>query len=289
MKKAFVTIMIFTSVFFLLNFLCWAEEVEKKLDENVQKEFRTEMRDNIQEPFRQLERDNGRVIRELFDMIRQQNEAIRQLREEIFRLSRMIEERMPMPLPQSQIRRGEGRPPRRLEERPKEEYRRPDEQRFNRLREPEKPMEIDSEIRNLEDKVRREPNNIDARMKLARLYEDRGKIESAIEQYKIVTKIKPDFNPPYTAIQRLEARQREIRPAEEFNIGEVISSSIEGVTIKTIEGEIVTFKVPKVMKENGVLAPNKEIGDRANDLKKGEIVKIFWTYIEGEKIIRRIE
>ncbi|MGB9595263.1 MAG: tetratricopeptide repeat protein [Candidatus Poribacteria bacterium] len=290
MKRAFMITMAFIFILFSLNSFCLAEEAEKKPQEEANVEYKAEAREAFKEPVREFERerDEGRIFRELFDMIRQQNEEIRQLREEIFRLRKLIEERMPVPQPL--IRRGEGNPPRRLDEgQPREEYQRFDEQRLDRPREFERPMEIDSEIRNLEDKVRRDPNNIDARMRLARLYEDRGKIESAIEQYKIITKIKPDFNPPYTAIKRLEARQRESRPEEEFNIGEVISSSIEEVTIKTLEGETVTFKVPKVRKDDGTWAPNKEIGDRANALKKGEKVKIFWNRVEGEKIIRRIE
>lgn len=291
MKRVFVITMAFVFVLFLLNSMCLAEEAEKKSDEKAKIEPKMEIRE-FPEPVREFERDESRILYELRDMIRQQNEEIRQLRDEIFRLRRMIEERMPIPQPQ--IRRGEGRPPKRLDEgRPREEYQRFDEKRTERPKEferpLERPMEIDSEIRNLEDKVRRDPNNIDAHMRLARLYEDRGRIESAIEQYKIVTKIKPDFEPPYTAIRRLEARQREIRPEEEFNIGEVISSSIEEVTIKTLEGATVTFKVPKMRKDDGTWAPNKEIGDRANALKKGEKVKIFWNMVEGEKIINRIE
>lgn len=283
MKRTFIITMALAFALFLSNSLSLAVEAEKKPQEEAKVEHKAETRETLKEPIREFERDEGKILRELFDMIRQQNEEIRQLREEIFRLRQIIEGKMPMPQPQ--IRRSEGRPPRRLDEgRPREEY-----QRSDRPREFEKPSEIDSEIRNLEEKVRRDPNNIDARMRLARLYEDRGKIESAIEQYKIITKIKPDFDPPYTAIKRLEARQREFRPEEEFNIGEVISSSIEEVTIKTLEGETVTFKVPKIKKDDGTWAPNKDIGDRANALKKGERVKIFWNRVEGEKIIRRIE
>lgn len=295
MKKIFAVIIAGLFALLLINSLSLSEESEMKPDEKAKIEAKIETKDAIKEPVKEMEKecDDERlekregherdIYRELFEMIRQQNEEIRQLREEIFRLRRMIEERMPMPQPQ--IRRGEGNPPRRFEgERPREDY-----QRFDRPREFERPMEIDSEIRKLEEKVRREPDNVDAHMNLARLYEDKGMIESAIKQYRIVTRIRPDFDPPYTAIKRLEARIREFRPEEEFNIGEVISSSIEEVTIKTLEGDTITFKVPKIRRDDGTWAPNKEIGDRANALKKGEKVKIFWNRVEGEKIIRRIE
>lgn len=288
MKRAFTIAMAFVFILFLSNTFCLAEEIEKKPQEEAKVEYEAETVETLKEPIGEFEGDEGRILRELFDMIKRQNEEIRQLREEIFRLRQIIEQRMPIPQPQ--IRRSEGRPPRRLEEeRPREEYGRPYEQRYDRPRESERPSEVDSEIRNLEDKVRRDPNNIDARMKLARLYEERGKIESAIEQYKAITKIKPDFNPPYTAIQRLEARLKKMQPEEEFNIGEVISSNIEEVTIKTLEGETMTFKVPKVRKDDGTWTLNKEIGDRAKALKKGERVKIFWNRVEEERIIRRIE
>jgi hypothetical protein len=142
---------------------------------------------------------------------------------------------------------------------------------------------MESEIRMLEEKVSKDPKNVDAHMRLAHLYDERGRIEAAIEQYKIVTKIRPDFDPPYAAIERLKARQRENQPKGEFNMGEVISSNMEYVTVKTFEGNTVAFRVPKVKKDDGSLVPKIDIPE------KGAGVRIFWNGVEGQKVITRIE
>jgi len=297
MKRAFVIMIVFMFTLFLLNSLSLAEEAEKKPEEKAKVETKIEIKEMGEEPIKETKEKIERVeirrteqgdykvegiaSRELFEMIRRQNDQIQQLREEIMRLRRLIEERL-----QPQVRRGEGEPSRRFEQdRPREEYQMREEQRY------ERPMDIDSEIRMLEDKVSRDPKNVDAHMRLAHLYDERGRIEAAISQYEMVTKIRPDFDPPYTALERLrgQRREREAQSSEEFNMGEVISSNMEEVTIKTLEGVTANFRVPRVRKDDGSWVPNMDIAQMAKSLDKGAKVKIFWNRVEDQKVIRRIE
>jgi len=270
MKRAFVFMIVFMFALFLLNSLSLAEEAEKKADEKAKVETKVEVYKIVKVSDKEIgeeqeneeleddddgeNEDEDRVAyRELFEMIRRQNDQIQQLREEIGRLRRLIEERL-----QPQVRRGEGE---------------------------QQPMNMDSEIRMLEEKVSKDPKNVDAHMRLAHLYDERGRIEAAISQYEMVTKIRPDFDPPYAALERLrnQRKEREARPEGEFNMGEVISSNMEYVTIKTFEGKTVAFRVPRVKKDDGSLVPMMDIPE------KGARVRIFWNGVEGQKVIRRIE
>jgi hypothetical protein len=186
-------------------------------------------------------------------MLKRQNDQIQQLREEIKGLRRLIEERL-----QPQVRRGENE---------------------------QQPMNMDSEMRMLEERVKREPNSVEAHMRLGELYSKRGKIDAAINQYEMVTKIRPDFDPPYAALERLrnQGKEREAQPEGEFNMGEVISSNMEYVTIKTFEGNTVAFKVPRVKKDDGSWVSKMDIPE------KGARVRIFWNGVEGQKVIKRME
>jgi tetratricopeptide (TPR) repeat protein len=267
MKRAFVITIVFMFALFLLNSLSLAEEAEKKSDEKAKVETKVEVHKIVKESDREIgkeganeeledddgENEDGVVYRELLDMLKRQNEQIQQLREEIKGLRRLIEERL-----QPQVRRGEGEP---------------------------QPMNMESDIRMLEEKVKREPNNAEAHMKLGELYSKRGKIDAAINQYEMVTKIRPDFDPPYAALERLrnQGKEREAQPEGEFNMGEVISSNMEYVTIKTFEGNTVAFKVPRVKKDDGSWVSKMDIPE------KGARVKIFWNGVEGQKVIKRME
>ncbi len=91
-------------------------------------------------------------------------------------------------------------------------------------REPERRDEqrshFEGEIRELEEKVERHPDNIELRMRLAHFYLEIDKIEAAIMQYKAALEINPNFDPPYKALKELgykfpdEPRDRE-EPKEE--------------------------------------------------------------------------
>ena len=270
MKRAFVITIVFMFALFLLNSLSLAEEAQKKPDEKAKVETKVEVYKMLKESDKEIgkereneelegekeeyENDEGAVYRELFEMIRRQNDQIQQLKEEIMRLRRLIEGRL-----QPQVRRGEGE---------------------------QQPMNMESEIRMLEEKVRREPDNVDAHMRLGELYRQKGNINGAINQYEMVTKIRPDFDPPYSALERLrnQRKEREVQPKGEFNMGEVISSNMEYVTIKTFEGKTVAFRVPRVKKDDGSWGPPK-----MDIPEKGARVKISWNGVEGQKVIRRIE
>jgi len=288
MKRAyilFVTLIFIISIFSPLTF---AEKPEKKSDEanKVETKIIIKKEKPENEDIIKHEKEINIFYKsdEMFDLIREVRrlrEEIEHLRDEIARLRRLIEERPERPL----IRRSMGNPPRKFEDAeqfPPREFRNEEPKRKDL-------DDINLEIKRLEDKVKRDPKNVDARMMLADLYREIGNTKLAIEQYEAVIKIRPDFDPPYKAIDELKNNQEQAKPKFDFNMGEVISSSIEEVELKTLEGDITTLKVPKWQKEDGTWATDKEIGGKAESLKIGSKVKITWELIEGEKIIRSIE
>jgi tetratricopeptide (TPR) repeat protein len=341
MKKVFAIITGIIFVLFLLNTLALAEESEKKPDEKAKIETKVEVHKIVKESDREigeeqeneeLEKDdegdeNDEIFyRKLFEMINRQNEQIQQLKEEIGRLRRLIEERSaPQPMNmESDIRMLEEkvrREPDNAEAHMKlgelyakrgningaiSQYEmvtkiKPDLnepyialKRLRAMRDQgrQQPMErpIDSEIQKLEEKVKQEPNNYEAYMRLGHLYEEKDRIGAAMERYQKAAKIRPDYEQPGREIDRLKAKQREPRPEMESNAGEIISLNMEFITIKTLDGnKVVAFRVPKVKKDNGEWVPNMDIVEKAKSLGEGAKVRIFWGEIEGRRVIKRIE
>jgi len=315
MKKVFLTLFILSIVFCLISPSLFAQEIEKKSDEPAKSEIKITIKDS---PEKNMHRDSDKyhdeaeiedddededddrdedydddrdeeeiLLHELLEEVRRLREEVRFLQDEIAYLRRIIEQ-SPMP-ERPLIRRSEGQPPRGWEPEPQPEDRweRDDRRREEPMR--ERDIDINAEIKRLEDEVRKNPKNIDARMMLADLYRQTGRKEVAIDQYKAVIRLAPDFDPPRKALEEIEKSRGEADHEENFNMGEVISANTDEVTLKTFEGNTVVFLVPKWQKEDGSWHFEKEIGEKAKSLDRGAKVRIFWNEKEGQRVIYRIE
>jgi tetratricopeptide (TPR) repeat protein len=225
----------------------------------------------------------------LFAELRHQRDEIRALREEVAGLRRMLED-------QFALRRARGVRRGRELLRRWEPEREPERWEFRERWESERreiPDDIDRQIRDTREKVERHPDDIEVRMRLAHLYREVDRIEAAIEQYKEVLRIAPDFDAPYQALKELgyrfpdEPRDEEV-PLKD-SVGEVISSSEKEVEVKTREGDVVTFTVPSWQRDDGSWALNEDLSEMAKSLDPGAQVKVLWQEHEGLKVIQRME
>jgi tetratricopeptide (TPR) repeat protein len=203
MKRVFFVLMISLVVFCITIPSLLADEPEKKSDEAnsaeniiiIKEPSEKEQGKEIIKEEKIVKLYESDEIRDLIAEIKRQREEIQSLRDEVARLSRLVEER---PEPEKPlIRRGNGNPPRRLEPtQPLREYREPE--RLEPQREiiqpeekrPEQVSEIESEINSLEEKISDQPYNKDARIKLAGIYKKVGRKEEAIFQYLETMRIK---------------------------------------------------------------------------------------------------
>ena len=293
MKRAFVIITVLAVILSLSYGIPVAQEREREREVEERGEARrVERRPDIDRRMEQEERMRERpeaLYDKLFAELRRQRDEIRALREEVAALRRMLEDQFALRRAR-QVRRG-----RELLRRWKPE-REPEHMEFRERWEPERteiPDDIDREIRDTREKLERYPDDIEVRMRLAHLYREVDKIEAAIEQYKAVLKIAPDFDPPYQALKELGYRfsdaPKEKEVPLEDSAGEVISSSEKEVKVKTREGDIVTFTVPSWQREDGSWVLNEDFSEMAKSLDPGAQVKIFWREHEGLMVIHRME
>jgi len=292
MRRAFVFLTVLTLIFSLSCVLSISQEVEKKEGEvegkKVEEKREIKIIKEIPVPDRPPmpeERPPVLQLREmpferLFAELERQRREIQALREEIAELREMLKNLF---APRRFWRGWEYIPPKRLE---------PERRQLRERWEPRKPdieraPDIELEIGRLEDQIRRMPEDVELRMKLADVYRKAGRIEAAIDQYKIILDIKPDFDPAYRALEELKPMPEEEKG--EFSIGEVISSNEGEVILKTLEGDTVTFKVPRWQKDDGSWVLDEQIAKMAKSLDIGKRVKIRWSEVEGERVIRHIE
>ena len=221
-----------------------------------------------------------RLYDRLFEELERQRHEIRALREEIAELRRTLEE---------QSAPGRSRRGRRWEREGRPSRERGEMERPHTQREPD----IEMEIRELQEAVERHPDNVDLRMKLGHLYRETDRVEAAVEQYKAVLEIRPDFDAPHRALKELGYRfpdtPREGKERLEDSAGEVISSNEREVVVRTREGDIVTFTVPSRQKDDGSWVLNQDLSEMAKSLKPDQKVKILWQEREEQRIIRRME
>ena len=158
----------------------------------------------------------------------------------------------------------------------------------NMFREREEPH-IDREIRirTLEEKVERHPDDIELRIRLAHFYREVDRIEAAIVQYKAALEIDPDFDPALRGLKELGYKipdvPREREEPLEDSVGEVISANEKEVKLKTLEGDVVSFRVPSRQKEDGSWVLNEDLSEMARSLDPGAQVKIQWRESEGPR------
>jgi tetratricopeptide (TPR) repeat protein len=293
MKRAFVIITVLAIILSVSYGLPVAQEREREQEVRERDDARrVERRPDPDRRMEQEERMRDRpeaIYDRLFAELRRQREEIRALREEVAALRRMLEDQFALRRAR-QVRRG-----RELLRRWEPE-REPEHMQFGERWEPERreiPDDIDREIRDTREKLERHPDDIEVRMRLAHLYREVDKIEAAIEQYKAVLKIAPDFDAPYQALKELgyrfpdEPRDEEV-PLKD-SAGEVISSSEKEVEVKTREGDVVTFTVPSWQREDGAWTLNEDLSEMAKSLEPGAQVKILWREHEGLRVIQRME
>ncbi len=293
MKRAFVIITILAVILSLSYGVLIAQERER--DQEVRERDEASRVERRPDPDRRMEqeermRDRPEVPYDrLFAELRRQRDEIRALREEVAALRRMLEDQFALRRAR-QVRRG-----RELLRR-WEPGREPEHMEFRERWEPERreiPDDIDRQIRDTREKLERHPDDIEVRMRLAHLYREVDRIEAAIEQYKEVLKIAPDFDAPYQALKELgyrfpdEPRDEEV-PLKD-SMGEVISSSEKEVEVKTLEGDVVTFTVPSWQRDDGSWALNEDLSEMAKSLEAGAQVKILWREHEGLRVIQRME
>jgi tetratricopeptide (TPR) repeat protein len=294
MKRAFVIITVLAIILSLSYGLLVAQEPEKEQEVREGNEARrVERRPDMDRRMEQEERMRDRpeaIYDRLFAELRRQRDEIRALREEVAALRRMLEDQFAVRRAR-QVRRG-----RELLRRWEEPEREPERGDFRERWEPERteiPDDIDREIRDTREKLERHPDDIEVRMRLAHLYREVDKIEAAIEQYKAILKIAPDFDPPYQALKELGYRfpdaPRDEDVALKDSMGEVISSSEKEVKVKTLEGDVVTFTVPSWQRDDGSWTLNEDISEMTKSLDPGAQVKIFWREHEGLRVIQRME
>ena len=152
---------------------------------------------------------------------------------------------------------------------------------------------IEREIRDAETEVERHPEDIELHMRLAHLYQEVDMAEAAIEQYKAVLEINPDLDEPYHALRELGYKFPEMgREKEEplkVSMGAVVSANEKEIKLKTLEGDIVAFKVPSRQKDDGSWVLNEDLSELAKSQEPGIKLKILWREAEGQRFIRRIE
>jgi len=293
MKRAFVIITVLAVMLSLSYGIPGAQERERDWEAEEREEVRrVERRPDPDRRVEQEERMRDRpeaLYDKLFAELRRQRDEIRALREEVAALRRMLEDQFAVRRAR-QVRRG-----RELLRRWEPE-REPERREFRERWEPERteiPDDIDREIRDTREKLERHPDDIEVRMRLAHLYREVDRIEAAIEQYKAVLKIAPDFDAPYQALKELgyrfpdEPRDEEV-PLKD-SMGEVISSGEKEVKVKTLEGDVVTFTVPSWQRDDGSWALNEDLSEMAKSLDPGAQVKIIWREHEGLRVIQRME
>ncbi len=287
MKRAFVIITVLAIILSLSCGVLVAQEREREGEVREREEARrVERRPDPDRRMEQEERMRDRpeaLYDKLFAELRRQRDEIRALREEVAALRRMLEDQFALRRAR-QVRRGRELP------------RRWEPEREPERREPERreiPDDINREIMNIRERLERRPDDIELRMRLAHLYREIDRIEAAIEQYKQVLKIAPDFDAPYQALRELgyrfpdEPREEEV-PLKD-SAGEVISSSEKEVKVKTREGDVVTFTVPSWQRDDGSWALNEDLSEMAKSLDPGAQVKILWQEHEGLRVIQRME
>ena len=167
---------------------------------------------------------------------------------------------------------------------------------------------IERELNEIRSAVERDPNNPELRTKLGNVLWEVGDFHGAFEQYKTALSINPDFGPAFEAMERLreefpdlsrEMREREPerdreperereRPVEDA-AGTVISANKEELKLKTWEGEIITFRVPFIRRDDGSWALNEDLAHFVGSLEPGARVGLLWEEVEGRRVIRRIE
>ncbi|MBD3184616.1 tetratricopeptide repeat protein [Candidatus Poribacteria bacterium] len=219
----------------------------------------------------------------MYELRRQQDE-IHALREEIADLREMLKDRDDY----RYYRRYEDRYSYRdrREEPEWESYR----ERWERER---RDPEIHMEIRELELKLRKHPEDFELHTRLGDMYREIGKDEAAIEHYKAALEIKPGFDPPYIALKEMgykfhkEEKEKD-RPLED-SVGEVISRNEKGLKIENMEGEEIKFIVPAWQRDDGSWALSEDLSYMVKSLEPGTKVKIIWQKREGYRIIHRIE
>lgn len=294
MKRAFVIITVLAIILSVSYGLPAAQEAEKDQEVRERDEARrVERRPDLD---RRMEQEEGMRDRpeipydRLFAELRRQRDEIRALREEVAALRRMLEDQFALRRDR-QVRRG-----RELLRRWEEPEREPELGEFTERWEPERreiPDDIDREIRDTREKLERHPDDIEVRMRLAHLYREVDRIEAAIEQYKEVLKIAPDFDAPYQALKELGYRFPDEPRDEEAplkdSVGKVISSGEKEVEVKTLEGDVVTFTVPSWQRDDGSWALNEDLSEMAKSLEPGAQVKIIWREHEGLRVIQRME
>ncbi len=287
MKRAFVIITVLAVILSLSYGIPVAQEREREREVEEREEAeRVERRPNPDRRMEQEERMRDRpeaLYDKLFAELRRQRDEIRALREEVAALRRMLEDQFALRRAR-QVRRGRELP------------RRWEPEREPERREPERreiPDDINREIMNIRERLERRPDDMELRMRLAHLYREIDRIEAAIEQYKEVLKIAPDFDAPYQALKELgyrfpdEPRDEEV-PLKD-SAGEVISSSEKEVKVKTREGDTVTFTVPSWQRDDGSWVLNEDLSEMAKSLEPGAQVKIIWREHEGLRVIQRME
>ncbi len=287
MKRAFVIITVLAVILSLSYGIPVAQEREREREVEEREEAeRVERRPNPDRRMEQEERMRDRpeaLYDKLFAELRRQRDEIRALREEVAALRRMLEDQFALRRAR-QVRRGRELP------------RRWEPEREPERREPERreiPDDINREIMNIRERLERRPDDMELRMRLAHLYREIDRIEAAIEQYKEVLKIAPDFDAPYQALKELGYRFPDEPKDEEVPLkdsaGEVISSSEKEVKVKTREGDTVTFTVPSWQRDDGSWVLNEDLSEMAKSLEPGAQVKIIWREHEGLRVIQRME
>ncbi len=287
MKRAFVIITVLAIILSLSCGVLVAQEREREGEVREREEARrVERRPDPDRRMEQEERMRDRpeaLYDKLFAELRRQRDEIRALREEVAALRRMLEDQFALRRAR-QVRRGRELP------------RRWEPEREPERREPERreiPDDINREIMNIRERLERRPDDMELRMRLAHLYREIDRIEAAIEQYKEVLKIAPDFDAPYQALKELGYRFPDEPKDEEVPLkdsaGEVISSSEKEVKVKTREGDTVTFTVPSWQRDDGSWVLNEDLSEMAKSLEPGAQVKIIWREHEGLRVIQRME
>ena len=331
MRRAFVILAVLAITLSLPCSFLIAEETGEKSDEarerTMEKERgeeparhpeeaeRMERRERREEPVRhpeeaermerrQMEKREGeremrempeRLYEKLFRELERQRNEIRELRQEIISLRRMLERQYPPCMMYWRGWRWEDEPERRMPERMREG----DEPYRERRDAEERRVEIKEKIKMLQEEVERNPDAIDPRMDLAHLYLELDMIDAAVGQYKRILEMEPDLDAPYKELEKLRRKfpdmfgEKDKRKEEKQNsfAGEVVSSNKEELKLKVLEGdEVVTFRVPYRKKDDGSWALNGDISEFVASLKPGQRIKLLWREgDEDRKVITRIE
>ena len=171
---------------------------------------------------------------------------------------------------------------------------------------------IERDIGEAEEALRRNPNDPELHTKLAHLYLEVDNPDAAMKQYKIALSIDPNFDPAFHGLEELRAKYPDIsrepgpdwggdpdmpnwigepepeRPFEK-NAGTVVSADKRQITLKTFEGETFTFRVPLRQKDDGTWVLNEDFAGYAGSLEPGTRIAILWEEVDGGRVIRRIE